>query len=193
MPSGFFLREFHPLSGQTNPFDEFPELLAIWSPDLARIAKEAIDEAREFAVLYPGYDHGRIFLVFDENSPERPAGITGILPWDENVSAVGLRWHGLAPQYRSLGLSGALVEAMRALACAQYPQAKEFVEFMPDAPEHAAIRAYFEKIGFARSGAPVQVDWSPLPWQEYRADLRAPLKISENQPGAGALPKSPKP
>ena len=122
-----------------NPFEKYPQLQVLWSPQLACIAGEAIDEAFEHRAQ--GIDVGEIFLVVNPQDSTDVWGITGFLPWPDGAGVlerVGLRWHGLLAKQRGQGLSMAVLEDVRSRAHARYPMASHFVEFMPATPEHAA-------------------------------------------------------
>lgn len=167
-----------------NPFEKYPQLQALWSPQLACIAGEAIDEAFEHRAQ--GIDVGEIFLVVNPQDSTDVWGITGFLPWPDGAGVlerVGLRWHGLLAKQRGQGLSMAVLEDVRSRAHARYPMASHFVEFMPATPEHAATAGYFERAGFVRWGDPERVEWSSVPWQEYVCDIRKPLLLAPAAPG----------
>ena len=157
MRTAFSLRAVEPEKG--NPFERYPQLQTLWSPELAHIAREAIDEA--FEQRARGIDCGEIFLVVNP----------------ENIQDVGLRWHGLLAEHRGQGLSMAVLEDVRARAHARYPMVNHFVEFMPINAEHAATAEYFERVGFCRWGPPERVEWSDVLWQEYVCDIRVPLLL----------------
>lgn len=176
MSVGFALRPVDASDG--NPFERYPHLQTLWSPTLAQLAREAIDEA--FEQRTRGVDCGDIFLVVNPQSLHEVWGITGFLPWPDGAGVlerVGLRWHGLVPEHRGQGLSMAVLEEVRARAHARYPMASHFVEFMPVTPEHAATAEYFERAGFFRWGEPERVEWSNVLWQEYVCDIGLPLSL----------------
>lgn len=183
MSAAFGLRAVEPKDG--NPFDAHPALSSIWSPVLAGIAYEAIDESFD-AFNDTGADYGAIFLVTNPNDAQDVWGITGFLPWPDDTSGVlqraGLRWHGLLPERRGQGISIAIIDRMRSLANERYPGASHFVEFMPASTEHAATAQYFEKAGFKKFGSPERVYWSSDLWQEYVCDIGTPLTQAEVPP-----------
>lgn len=184
MPAPLFgLVSVQPQHG--NPFDLFPQLSSIWRPDLAAIAKEAVDEAFD-AHRTHGHDYGAIFIVTHPEDPHQVWGLTGYLPWpaagDGLIPRVGLRWHGLLPEVRGHGLSMAIIDTMRMHAGHDYPLARHFVEYMPTSPDYAPIAQYFERAGFVPWGEPERVDWSTDTWQEWACDIRTPLQLTPPEP-----------
>lgn len=180
------LRAVEPKDG--NPFDAYPVLGSIWSPVLAGIAHEAVGDAFD-EHHKSGADYGAIFLVTNPRDPHEVWGITGFLPWPDDASGVlqrvGLRWHGLLPEHRGQGVSIAIIDRMRDLASQRYPDASQFVEFMPVSAEHAATAQYFETAGFQKFGPPERVYWSTELWQEYVCDIHMPL-MRAHEPGTPA-------
>lgn len=99
MSAAFSLRAVEPEDG--NPFERYPQLQTLWSPELVLLAREAIDEA--FLDQSEGIDCGTVFLVVDPDKADEVWGITGFLPWPDGAGVlqrVGLRWHGLVVEYR---------------------------------------------------------------------------------------------
>lgn len=170
--------------GDGNPLDRFPQLATLWSPVLASIAHEAIDEAFE-QHFNAQVDYGAIFLVTHPENTKDIWGITGFLPWPDDATGIlqraALRWHGLLPEHRGQGLSLAIIDRMRHLAQNHYPEASQFIEFMPVSQEHAATAKYFEAAGFTKCGAPERVYWSTDLWQEYACDIRVPLQALHSE------------
>lgn len=101
-----------------NPFNQYPELYSIWEPDLAVIAKEAIDETFELMRVYPDADIGAIYLI---KLDSKTIGISGYFPNNPEFSEFVLRWHGLLPEYQGKGYSDAILKHIEEHLITSYP------------------------------------------------------------------------
>jgi len=162
-----------------NPFRQFPQLKSIWRPELAMIAEEAIDETFEDLANNPGEDIGGIFLIYKEDTNDL-MGITGYFPNLQDETQVYLRWHGLFDEYKGSGYSQNIIQFIVDHVKKQYPQAEEFIEYMPDIEAYIPIKNYFEKMGFKKVGQPDTVEWSDYKWQSYSLKLKAPILKNNN-------------
>jgi GNAT superfamily N-acetyltransferase len=158
-----------------NPFRQFPQLKSIWRPELAILAEEAIDETFEDLANNPGEDIGGIFLIYQEDTNDL-MGITGYFPNLEDEKQIYLRWHGLFKEYQGSGYSQNIIQFIIEHVKKQYPNAEDFIEYMPVIDAYIPIKEYFEKIGFEKVGQPDSVDWSDYQWQSYTLKLQVPTK-----------------
>lgn len=124
------------VKGQVNPFELFPKLQTIWSPELYAEAYAATED------WLSTDDSGEIYLIFFH---EEVVGITGWWPLD--ATRAGLRWHGVADVLRGKGIS---TRALAILTDWLKSRFKHLVEItMTDAPV-----SYFCKVGFIESTDP---------------------------------------
>ena len=146
-----------------NPFNEYPDLFSIWEPDLAIIAKEAIDEYVELSKEHPDADLGRIFIITAPSN--KTVGLTGYFPSKEDFSEFTLRWHGMLPEYCGLGYSKKIINILTSIIKDKYPNAKKLIEIMPS--DKPILKSYFKKLGFIQDGEEFKIDWSTKDWQSY--------------------------
>jgi GNAT superfamily N-acetyltransferase len=156
-----------------NPFRQFPQLKSIWRPELAILAEEAIDETFQDLANNPGEDIGGIFLIYKEDTNDL-MGITGYFPNLEDPKQIYLRWHGLFKEYQGSGYSQNIIQFIVEHVKNKYPNAEEFIEYMPNIESYTPIKEYFEKMGFEKIGQPDKVEWSDYEWQSYALKLKAP-------------------
>lgn len=165
------------------PFQEHPQLLSIWPEPYLATAQEGVAES---LALIGEEDIGAIFLVMND---QEAIGISGYFIYNEDASALGLRWHGLLEEHRGTGLSERVLEAVLGHAKQQHPNARELIELVPLSEYGAGVARSFVRMGFAPQGAAQRYEWSDHPWQPYSLDIDAFLNRSAPpQPAPRARP-----
>lgn len=134
-----------------NPFEDHPALRTIWAPALGLHA-----ETDTVADLALGRDrdphHNNIYLI--QNESGQVVGVTGFYQPMNDPEVLGLRWHGIIPEYRGRGYSHASIEAVCLIAATQNQNAKSIIEYvsMDDAEEAAKLAKHFQNLAFFFDG-----------------------------------------
>jgi hypothetical protein len=111
--------------GGISPFDTYPELNTIWSPEHTALARAATDDWLQTD------DSGEICLIeCIADTGVVIAGITGWWPLDK--TRAGLRWHGVVEQYRMKRISRGAIRRMCNTSLLDFDQLVEVT--MSDAP-----------------------------------------------------------
>lgn len=147
-----------------NPFEDHPQLRAIWPAEFTAIAEEAALEAVEHVGTA---DIGGLFLIMRGADV---IGITGYFYFDD-IDEPYLRWHGIVPTERGHGYSRAAMALVVKRVRAKLPSARGLTELVPQNEQGAAIERHFISLGFRRIGAQERYDWSPYAWQPVRLNL----------------------
>lgn len=169
-----------------NPFERYPALRSVFAGDRARYVEEDTvgDLAKGQADLYRNH----IYLIAD--AAGEVVGITGFFQLGVGSGphdTLALRWHGVTPNKRGLGLSHQAFRAVCDEVEQVYSRAERLLEFVPmaDAANAEALLAYFGGLGFERDGGPRDASTFPgaaaLPpgsgnWQAMSFRLRHPAK-----------------
>jgi hypothetical protein len=148
-----------------NPFEEYPQLRDIWPEPFKSIAEEAVIE---HLGLIGQCEVGDIFIV---RMDEQVIGVSGYFPYDEAISDLGLRWHGIIPAERGNGYSGMVLEMVAKCALERFPRAGSMIELVPLTDYGKPLGKYFGKVGFEPFGQPETYEWSENAWQPYRIPL----------------------
>jgi GNAT superfamily N-acetyltransferase len=144
-----------------DPFAAYPQLQSIWpEPLLSRARYDTV----ESLVDIEEEDFGAIFLVL---AGAEVIGITGYYFYDDTGIELGLRWHGLLPQWRGAGRSARVIDLLLRYAVPRVPQATTLIELIPDTEYGVALRRHFGKLGFVSAGPVEHYDWSSHGWQPY--------------------------
>jgi GNAT superfamily N-acetyltransferase len=151
-----------------NPLRLYPELQTIWSKESTQIALEAFDEEIIEMQDFPDRDYGGILLI--KNEKNKVVGLTGYFIYVEGfTNEIWLRWHGVIPEFRNLGISPMLINFIKETIRLMYPNVETLCEYMPvSLPNSPAIANHFEKLGFEKFGEPEDVDFSPHQYQKYK-------------------------
>lgn len=153
-----------------NPFLDHPHLLDIWPQKSSLIMQEATLETLE-------YEEKGLYLV---KRDDKVIGITGFFIYQDDITTIGLRWHGLIKEERGNYLSEPIMAEVFKLAKNFYPSAQYIMEFVPLTDYSDYIVKHFEKIGFEKNG-PIQTpDWTDNKIQGYRLDMDQYL-LTHNQ------------
>ena len=162
----------YPIS-QGCPFSEYPQLNTIWSPEMTALAQEAIDESfvakNEFS-----YEIGEIYLIKDGSDV---VGITGFFPYEydanflDSIHRVGLRYHGLIPEYRGKGYSPEIIRQLLVAIINKYPNAETLIELAPVNEYGDIQKKHFERLGFVTTGPSEKYDWAEHRWQPMHLNI----------------------
>lgn len=148
-----------------DPFALHPALLTIWpEPSLARARHDTVESLLDF----DDEDFGAIFLIFQHGEV---VGITGYYWYDDIGIELGLRWHGVLPAVRGIGLSAAVIDLLLHEIRSQQPAATTLIELIPDTDYSAALRRHFTRLGFRSVGPLERYDWSDYAWQPYHLTI----------------------
>ena len=148
-----------------NPFKEYPQLNTIWPQPYLGIATEVIDE--HFAVADTHYI-GAVLLIKKEGTV---IGITGFVPFDNELVNFGLRWHGVVPEERGKKHSEKVLEMVAQTLTALHPTAQLLTELVPQSEYGRPLEKHFQSLGFKKVGEPEKYDWSDDQWQGYSLDI----------------------
>lgn len=136
-----------------NPFERHPVLRTVFAGDRGRYVEEdtVSDLAKGPADLYRNH----IYLIANETG--EVVGLTGFFQLGVGGGpheSLALRWHGVAPAHRGLGLSQQAFAAVCEMARREHPRAELLLEYVPMAdPERAAaLIFYFGGLGFVLTG-----------------------------------------
>ena len=144
-----------------NPFLAHPQLLDIWPSKSSIIMQEATLETLQYKEI-------GLYLIKKDNTV---IGITGFFTYHEDVTTIGLRWHGLIKEERGNNLSEPIMAQVFKLAKTFYPESKYIMEFVPITNYSNYIVNHFEKIGFEKFGDIENPDWTDNKIQGYRLDM----------------------
>jgi GNAT superfamily N-acetyltransferase len=155
----FSLRRVH---SSEDPFEDYPQLKNIWSPEKTDIAAAASKEDA---------GTGEIFFIEYQDTV---VGITGFFvdEEDDDPSHLYLRWTGVVSAFRRRGLASLAIELLKPKAVSQYIERNILIEMVPFT-EHGLINIapFFESLGFTPLGQPYKEDWADHKWQNYALDL----------------------
>jgi hypothetical protein len=147
-----------------NPFEVHPQLRSIWPAEFSALAEESAVEAVELRVRG---DMGGLFLIVQGS---QVIGITGFF-YVDSVEEPYIRWHGVVPAARGNGYSHLAMQLLVERIKVKHHHAKGLTELVPQTDYGVAVGRHFAKLGFVKSGAPENYDWSPHAWQPVRLDI----------------------
>lgn len=154
----FLLRELE--DDGVDVFESHPQLLSIWPTTLLELAREGFVEF--------GRCPGGRFLI---ESEDRIVGITGYFWVKNDPGHLRQRWHGLVPEARGRGLSGAVMREAARRGRERFPSAHRLIESMPAGTMGAEIARHYESLGFSKFDPPERGGQAGLDWQSYAVDL----------------------
>ena len=162
------LREIKGVEADQDFFELHPQLKSIWSARVLESAREGFMEL--------GRCPGGRFAIEVQG---QVVGMTGFYAVPESPRFLRLRWHGLVPEARGLGLSGPAMRAVCALGKARFPKAELLVESMPAGDRGAKVARHFETLGFSPRGAPQNGGAIGFDWQEWTTPIENFLSPQE--------------
>lgn len=121
-----------PRGKPTSVFDANPELFSIWHPDLAEVA---VRHTRQFELEQA--ESGNVYAVYVGST------LVGLTGWYRMTDCeAGLRWHGVLPCYRKLGISRRMISHI----CEILPPE---ISLLFEVTRNPASKAAFERCGFS--------------------------------------------
>lgn len=122
------------------------DLRTIWANPAAR--EEALSNTKDWGRTpacpdQAAYD-GEVYTIVVESML---AGITGWFGYPDGCKArIGLRWHGILPQYRRSGVGADSLRALAARVSKSRPEAVWLTERIPDG--RVRLANFFTRLGF---------------------------------------------
>ena len=147
-----------------DPFEQHPQLKAIWPAPSQALAQEATREALQ--ATGAGVFCGNYLAAVEHEV----VGMTGFFVTEEGGEPY-LRWHGVVPGWRGQGLSAQMLALVVREVRRYLPQSRTLTELVPQTDYSGYLNRHFEKLGFKRAGALETFDWSPYQWQPWLLDL----------------------
>ena len=135
-------------------FGTYLELATIWPEPYNQMAREAcIEDANTGEVFYIKYN-------------DQVVGITGLFDDPEFAKDICLRWHGVLPTHRRLGIGeAALFRLLQEVKPKIYPSRKRIIEFIPCTEYGLALRPFFSRCGFNGYGPLVDLGYGGHLWK----------------------------
>lgn len=152
-----------------DPFEEHPQLKTIWPDHFSQLAAEAARD--DLALLQEG--HSELSGLFFIKKEDEIIGITGYYPFNEEISTLGLRWHGVVHAERRKGYSEFAMGLVCSAALEHFPEVSELVELVPCTEYGVPLEEHFKYLGFTKRGEPEKYDWAENHWQAYHLDMRS--------------------
>lgn len=152
-----------------NPYKTYPQLQKIWPEPFKTIAEEVVDEHFQLEKDDPNFDIGGMYLIYKN---DHVIGITGYFLYNEEVTEIGLRWHGIIPEERGNNYSEIAMNQVLEQAKWRFPQVTTLIELVPQTEYGIPLEKHFKKLGFNPVGEKEVYDWSEYSWQPYHLNIK---------------------